>query len=155
MSFHIVYFIVSLQMMSPSDTNITHFPDKISLFPIHPPSPSTKKALFLDEFHPTPLPSTKDTLFLDGYAENGNSAEKGIIFHCGTGAPKYPYRYLSYAGRSIRPWPLKLNRSTSSLPSSFALRASRIVAAIACVDSGAGIIPSARANRIPALNVSS
>ena len=52
---------------------------------------------------------------------------------------------------SIRPWPLRLKRITSSRPSSLALRAARMVAAIAWVDSGAGMIPSARAKRIPAL----
>ena len=48
---------------------------------------------------------------------------------------------------SMRPWPLRLKRITSSRPSSLALRAARMVAAMAWVDSGAGMIPSARAKK--------
>lgn len=54
-----------------------------------------------------------------------------------------PAKYLSYEAISISPCPERLNRITRSTPSSLARRASSMVALMACVDSGAGIMPSA------------
>lgn len=143
-------------MMSPSNTNILIFPTKFPSSPLNHPvhpqkTPFSWTNSITHHFHPQKMPFSWTDL-----PKMAIPQKKGIVFHRRIGYPGYsPYKYLSYAGKSIRPWPLRLNRSTSSRPSSLALRASRIVAAIACVDSGAGIIPSARANKIPALNVSS
>lgn len=50
----------------------------------------------------------------------------------------------------MRPWPDRLNRITFSSPVSMHFLASRMAAAMAWQDSGAGMMPSVRANWVPA-----
>ena len=57
-----------------------------------------------------------------------------------------PLMYFSYEARSKWPWPHMAIRMTFSSPVFLHSSASRIAAAIACVGSGAGMMPSVRAN---------
>src|SRR6185437_310316 len=57
-----------------------------------------------------------------------------------------PCRYASYAAMSKWPWPEGLNRITCSVPASSARRAASTTPLIAWAVSGAGTIPSERAN---------
>src|SRR6266850_2899193 len=58
----------------------------------------------------------------------------------------FPARYWSYAARSKCPWPDRLKRITRVFPSASAFFASSMAPLIACELSGAGMIPSDRAN---------
>jgi len=78
----------------------------------------------------------------------GSSSMAASIRDCESStSSSLPAKYASYADMSKCPWPESPNRITRLSPASFAAAASSTTARSACADSGAGRIPSHRANR--------